>query len=292
MSTLGDRLKIQRLRFGGKGSLPVNNGRVRDIVPSVQAILNCGDAGSCQGGDSLAAFEWVSKTGGVPDVTCQQYQAKDPNQLGLNQTDCDSGLALCQTCDHQGCAPIAKHPKVTIEEFGEVDTEDNVVAEIYKNGPVVCVCCLRLSSKLDASCAPVALFCFSPCPHAQCGQAIVQATSMPRASIAMRLRLRTASSSTIASAKTMPSRWQAGVNRLMEHASGWLASARPCVWIRVVCMPQKSWPSALIPHRVFAAQLVGHILCRERLDAHQAGWQRRLEAGFRLPMQVGYSQPD
>ena len=77
VSTLADRLKIMKLRPGGSGPLPEVKGRTRDIVPSVQAIINCGTAGSCHGGSSSGAFEWIKKTGGVPDITCQQYQAKN-----------------------------------------------------------------------------------------------------------------------------------------------------------------------------------------------------------------------
>jgi len=40
-------------------------------------MINCGTAGSCSGGDSNAANAWVYKNGGIPDVTCQQYQAKN-----------------------------------------------------------------------------------------------------------------------------------------------------------------------------------------------------------------------
>lgn len=49
-------------------------GTQRDVIPSVQALINCGDAGTCNGGDSNAANAYVHKHG-IPDVTCQQYQA-------------------------------------------------------------------------------------------------------------------------------------------------------------------------------------------------------------------------
>jgi hypothetical protein len=49
---------------------------MRDVIPSVQVMINCGTAGTCNGGDSNAANAWVYKNG-IPDVTCQQYQAKN-----------------------------------------------------------------------------------------------------------------------------------------------------------------------------------------------------------------------
>jgi hypothetical protein len=64
MSSIADRIKI------------MTNGTMRDVIPSVQVLINCGTAGSCNGGDSNAANAWVYKNG-IPDVTCQQYQAKN-----------------------------------------------------------------------------------------------------------------------------------------------------------------------------------------------------------------------
>jgi cathepsin X len=67
MSSLADRIKI------------ASKGKGREVIPSVQDVINCGDAGNCQGGDPNAANAWVHKAGGVPDVTCQQYQGKNMN---------------------------------------------------------------------------------------------------------------------------------------------------------------------------------------------------------------------
>ncbi len=52
-------------------------GTMRDVIPAIQVMINCGTAGSCNGGDSNAANQWVYRNGGIPDVTCQQYQAKN-----------------------------------------------------------------------------------------------------------------------------------------------------------------------------------------------------------------------
>lgn len=49
---------------------------MRDVIPSIQVLINCGHAGTCNGGDANAAFAWVHKNG-IPEVTCQQYQAKN-----------------------------------------------------------------------------------------------------------------------------------------------------------------------------------------------------------------------
>merc|ERR1711990_734173 len=46
ISALGDRVKIAR------------NAKGIDINPSVQHLLNCGTAGSCNGGDESSAYQW------------------------------------------------------------------------------------------------------------------------------------------------------------------------------------------------------------------------------------------
>ena len=145
-SCLADRLRIQQFRAGGPGAVPESKRdtltRGRDIIPSVQAAVNCGTGGSCFGGDVLALFAWVVKVGGVPDVTCQQYQAKNLD----NKTKCATGEAICHTCHPQRtatgfesvCTPIAEYPVVTVEQFGMVNTTEQIKTEILRRGPVSC----------------------------------------------------------------------------------------------------------------------------------------------------------
>ena len=67
-------------------------GQKRDVIPSIQVLLNCGHAGTCSGGDSHAANAWIYKNG-IPDVTCQQYQASDGECSAIN---------TCMNCDPDG----------------------------------------------------------------------------------------------------------------------------------------------------------------------------------------------
>lgn len=144
-STLADRIKIGR-HLRGDRALGVP-GSSRDVMPSVQAIINCGDAGSCSGGDSLAAFAWVARAGGVPPLTCQAYEAR--NAFNASSAACASGLALCRTCSatydpartppfRTACAPVAAYPKVRVLAYGQLTAEADVVAEVLAHGPVVC----------------------------------------------------------------------------------------------------------------------------------------------------------
>lgn len=116
MSSIADRIKIS------------TKGLVRDVIPAVQVMINCGDAGTCNGGDSNAANKWVYKNGGIPDVTCQQYQAKNMECSAIN---------TCMNCDPgTGCYVQANYTKITISEYGSVTGDLNIMSEIYARGPV------------------------------------------------------------------------------------------------------------------------------------------------------------
>jgi cathepsin X len=74
-------------------------GTQRDVIPSIQALINCGHAGTCNGGDSNAANAYVYKNG-IPDVTCQQYQAKNMECSDINTCmNCDPGTGECCKSD-------------------------------------------------------------------------------------------------------------------------------------------------------------------------------------------------
>eukprot|EP01035_Chromulina_nebulosa_P025987 gene25987-33976_t len=123
MSSIADRISI------------ATNGTKRDVIPSVQALINCGNAGSCNGGDSNAANAFVYRHG-IPDVTCQQYQAKNMECSEIN---------TCMNCDPSlGCSAVLTYPKVTITEYGSVKGDENIMSEIYMRGPV--------SAYLNANC--------------------------------------------------------------------------------------------------------------------------------------------
>lgn len=144
VSTIADRLKIQQFRGGqAAGALPEPAGRSRDIIPSVQAIINCGDAGSCYGGDALAAFAWIHRVGGIGDVTCQQYQAK--NLFNASSAECKRGEAMCHTCTFDfatrtsKCVALTDYPRVAVTAYGMAKGEREIMTEVHRNGPVACL---------------------------------------------------------------------------------------------------------------------------------------------------------
>jgi cathepsin X len=128
---------------------------------SIQFLLNCGAdvAGSCLGGSSAGAYQFIHETGYIPYDTCQPYIAcsKD-SKLGFcpyTNTSC-SAFTTCTTCTMkivpsihpfgEVCREIDHFPNATIAEYGTITlNEENgvainvmkkVKAEIFARGPV------------------------------------------------------------------------------------------------------------------------------------------------------------
>ena len=112
-----------RIRLMTKGAWPE-----RDLAP--QVILNC-DAFSdgCQGGHPLTAFKYMHDNG-LPEEGCQRYVAKNEECTDIN---------ICRDCGHDyPCHAVQNYTKYYVDEYGSVQGEKNMMAEIYARGPITC----------------------------------------------------------------------------------------------------------------------------------------------------------
>jgi len=97
---------------------------------SVQHVIACSDAGSCGGGLDTPLYEYFHLRG-VPDETCNNYQAKNE--------ECTSE-AKCSTCYPNGtCGAIENYATWRVSEFGLVTEEEEIKKEVYARGPVSCL---------------------------------------------------------------------------------------------------------------------------------------------------------
>ena len=120
-----------RVRIAAKGT-PI------EVDLSPQNLLNCHtDAGTCLGGNSLAAFESVyNSTTGLTDLTCQPYEGVDYSNWG--ESDCAD--RMCLTHDLYGESYWVNGTRVFVDSYGAVDATDleALMSEVLQNGPIAC----------------------------------------------------------------------------------------------------------------------------------------------------------
>jgi len=113
-----------------------------NLALSPQVIANCRAGGSCEGGNPSSVYEFAHDVG-IPDVTCEQYDANDDGPVA----DCSKpDLDVCRDCGwpppnpgQEGKCWAKKHfPRYFANEYGDVNGADHMKKEIYKRGPIAC----------------------------------------------------------------------------------------------------------------------------------------------------------
>ena len=104
--------------------------------------------GSCNGGDHLATYKAIKEYGSIPYDDCMVYQACSSDsketvcQENKKEFEC-TAINTCRTCDTftsrgGSCYPITQYPNATVAEYGAVRGAQDMMTEIYKNGPIAC----------------------------------------------------------------------------------------------------------------------------------------------------------
>merc|ERR1712157_475515 len=114
-----------------------------DINPSVQHILNCGNAGSCHGGSAGGVYQWIHANGGVSLETSQPYIAcSSESQEGFCphvDLTCNA-LNTARTCgsfssEAGPCSGLSHYPNISIADYGSISGTDAMQKEIFNRGP-------------------------------------------------------------------------------------------------------------------------------------------------------------
>jgi len=96
---------------------------------SPQNVIDCGGAGSCNGGDDLAVYAYAHKHG-IPDETCDNYRAQNGVCSSFNQ---------CGTCwSTTECAPVTNYTLYKVGEYAPIRGATNMMKEIMTRGPISC----------------------------------------------------------------------------------------------------------------------------------------------------------
>jgi cathepsin X len=121
-SSLSDRIKIMR------------NGAWPDVNIAPQIFVSCSMADSgCHGGDFMTALKFGNENE-LTDETCSIYHARGHD----NGYPC-SPVVKCRDCSpHEDCNIPDQYNIYKVDKYASIQGEENMKAEISKNGPIVC----------------------------------------------------------------------------------------------------------------------------------------------------------
>lgn len=111
-----------------------------EINLSPQVLINEGGGGSCNGGNPAGVYRYIHRNG-IPDETCQQYQAKNnPHGRGSDLNICENCVSgnTSSTFTPGTCFPQKSYALYWVTEYGSVKGADAMKKEIYARGPISC----------------------------------------------------------------------------------------------------------------------------------------------------------
>merc|ERR1712113_783668 len=106
---------------------------IPEINLAPQVLINEPAAGgSCNGGNPAGVYSY-GKRNGIPDETCQQYQAKNnPHGRGSNLNICENCHPSNSSFSPGVCEQVTEFPKYYVKEYGSVGGADQMKAELYQ----------------------------------------------------------------------------------------------------------------------------------------------------------------
>jgi cathepsin X len=114
------------------------------IVPlelSVQHVMSCSTAGTCEGGDDMQVYEYAS-VHGIPHESCSSYMAEDAvcddEHFGVN-ADGKPMRPRCYNCDEKEHCWVETDYKVL--KTGKpyvLNEEAHIMHDLMARGPIVC----------------------------------------------------------------------------------------------------------------------------------------------------------
>ena len=108
----------------------LTEGRDPARLLSVQNVLSCGDAGSCEeGGEDYLVYQYAEKKG-IPDETCNLYDARTHS--------CKNPMHECKNCSPDQCWAVKNYERLFVREHGLVSSYDAIKAELFARGPLSC----------------------------------------------------------------------------------------------------------------------------------------------------------
>ena len=137
---------------------------------SAQAVINCQEGGSCNGGDPSGVYDWAY-THGLEPASCMNYEAANHNEAQDISGSCKD-LYVCRDCSPpppkegesglDGCRAITDYQRYYASEFGSVRGEMNMKKEIMERGPIGCG--IQATQKLEAltDCSVYSEYMFYP----------------------------------------------------------------------------------------------------------------------------------